>query len=313
MDFPITDLMDEDACYSKLVQWLHPQGLACPRCGRSDRMAVHRRGRPPVLDFRCGLCRRVFNAFTGTSLHGVKRRPSELVLIVRGFAQGVPTAQLARELECDRSELLKLRHRLQDAAFGGRDREPLGDAVAEADEAYQNAGEKGVPHDDPEDPPRRRANKVRGHGTWDNDRPPVCGVAGRESGQIRLTVAGHSDGETLERVVGEATVAEAMMYTDEWGGYNGLPAMGRGHATVCHKRGEWARDDDGDGVREVHDNTLEGLWTGLRNFLRQFRGVSKDYLYQYVAMFEWGYNIKRATPRFLGALLGVRSTTICPT
>lgn len=249
MDFPIADLMDEDACYAKLVAWLYPDGLACPRCHRDDCMVVHRRRRPPVLDFRCGHCHRVFNAFTGTSLHGVKRRPSELVLIVRGIAQGVPTAQLARELECDRSELLKLRHRLQDAAFRGRDREPLGDAVAEADEAYQNAGEKGVPHDDPEDPPRQRANKARGHGTWDNDRPPVCGVAGRESGQIRLTVAGHSDGETLERVVGEATVAEAMMYSDEWGGYNGLPTMGRGHATVWHKRGEWARDDDGDGVR----------------------------------------------------------------
>jgi transposase len=234
-----------------------------------------------------------------------------LVLILRGFAQGVPTAQLARELECDRSELLKLRHRLQDAAFRGRDRAPLGDAVAEADEAYQNAGEKGVPHDDPEDPPRRRANKVRGHGTWDNDRPPVCGVAGRESGQIRLTVAGHSDGETLEHVVGEAKVAGTMMSTDEWGGYNGLPALGRGHATVCHKVGEWARDDDGDGVREVHDNTLEGLWTGLRNFLRMFRGVSKKYLYQYAAMFEWGYNVKRATSGFLGALLGVRATTTC--
>ena len=81
--------------------------------------------------------------------------------------------------------------------------------------------------------------------------------------------------------------------------------MGRGHATVCHAAGEWARDDDGDGVREVHDNTLEGLWTGLRNFLRPFRGVSKKYLYQYVAMFEWGYNVKRATPGFLRALLGV--------
>jgi transposase len=312
MDFPITDLIDQDACYAKLVQWLHPGGLACPRCGRDDLLAIHRRRRPPVLDFRCGRGRRAFNAFTDTPLHGVKRRPGELVLIVRGFSQGVPTAQLARELGCDRSELLKLRHRMQDAAFRNRDRGALGDAVAEADEACQNAGEEGVPHEDPEDPPRRRANKVRGHGTWDNDRPPVCGVVGRESGPVRLTVAGHSDGETLERVVGEATVAEAMMYTDEWGGYNGLPAMGRGHATVCHKRGEWARDDDGDGVREGHDNTLEGLWTGLRNFLRLFRGVSKEYLYQYVAMFEWGYNAKRATPRFLAALLGVKLTT-CPT
>jgi transposase-like protein len=145
MDFPITDLMDEDACYAKLVQWLHPDGLACPRCHQGDRMAVHRRRRPPVLDYRCGHCGRVFNAFTGTALNGVKRRPSELVLIVRGFSQGVSTARLARELECDRSELLNLRHRLQDLAFRNRDRMPLDDQVLEADEAYQNAGEKRCP------------------------------------------------------------------------------------------------------------------------------------------------------------------------
>ncbi len=97
-----------------------------------------------------------------------------------------------------------------------------------------------------------------------------------------------------------------MVNTDEWGGYNRLPALGLGHATVCHAAGEWARDD---GVREVHDNTLEGLWTGLRNSLRPFRGVSKKCLQQYVALFEWGYSVKHATPTFLRAQLGVRAPT----
>ena len=36
MDFPIAELMDEDACYQKLLNWLHPDGLACPRCGARD-------------------------------------------------------------------------------------------------------------------------------------------------------------------------------------------------------------------------------------------------------------------------------------
>ena len=87
--------------------------------------------------------------------------------------------------------------------------------------------------------------------------------------------------------------------TDEWQGYNGLPAIGRSRSAVRRAAREWARDDDGDGVREVHVNTREGLWTGMRNFLRPFRDVDKKYLYQYVAMFEWGYNVKRATPEFL--------------
>jgi transposase-like protein len=142
MDFPIAGLLDQDACYAKLVGWLHPDGLACPQCGARHGLTVHRRHRAPVLDYRCTACRRVFNAFTGTALQGTRRRPADLVLILRGFAQGVPTAQLARELECDRKELLALRHRLQHLAWRFRDKSRLGDPVVEADEMYQNAGEK---------------------------------------------------------------------------------------------------------------------------------------------------------------------------
>ena len=145
MDFPIADLMDEDACYAKLLKALHPEGLACPRCRRADRISPHRRHRAPVLDYQCESCRRVFNAFTGSALQGTKRRPNQLILIVRGIAQGVPTAQLARELGCDRSELHKFRHRLQEYAHQNRDDDPLTDSVLEADEAYQNGGEKGGP------------------------------------------------------------------------------------------------------------------------------------------------------------------------
>ena len=50
---------------------------------------------------------------------------------------------------------------------------------------------------------------------------------------------------------------------------------------------------------------MEGIWTGLRNFLRRFRGVHKKYLDQYVAIFEWAHNVQAATIDFLRALLGV--------
>jgi transposase-like protein len=142
MDFPLVEFLDEDACYAKLVDLLHPNGLACPRCGARDRLGVHRRHRAPVLDYQCGSCGRVFNAWTGTILHRMQRRPSQILLILRGIAQGTTTARLARELGCDRMKLLRLRHRLQGHACLGLDRNPLGDAQVEADEAYQNAGEK---------------------------------------------------------------------------------------------------------------------------------------------------------------------------
>jgi transposase len=99
--------------------------------------------------------------------------------------------------------------------------------------------------------------------------------------------------------------------TDEWSGYDHLPELNRNHSTVCHTPGqrEWARDDGGDGIREVHHNTMEGIWTGVRNFLRVFRGVSKHSIDQYIVIFECVYNIKEVTEEFLRALLGIKVAT----
>jgi transposase len=105
--------------------------------------------------------------------------------------------------------------------------------------------------------------------------------------------------------VQRATWPKTTVNTDEWPGYGGLAGIGRRHVTVCHAAGEWARDDDGDGIREVHNNTAEGIWTGLRNFLRPFRGVNKAYLYQYAVIFQWRYNLKEVTGGFIRALVGM--------
>ena len=148
MDFPLSGLMDEQACYDKLVPLLHPKGLGCPRCGSTDSFRVHRRDRAPVLRYRCHPnaehpgCGRVFNAFTGTVLEGTDKRPSTILLLLRGFAQGVPTAKLARELNLARQALHGFRKRVQEQARLAFPTTPLPDPITESDEMYQNAGEK---------------------------------------------------------------------------------------------------------------------------------------------------------------------------
>lgn len=118
MDFPLAGSMGEAACSARLVEALHPDGLARPRCG-GDHYGVHRRHRGPVIDYRRRDCRRASDAFTGTALRGTGRTPSALVLILRGIAQGTPTARPARELGRDRMKLLQLRHKPQDRAAAG--------------------------------------------------------------------------------------------------------------------------------------------------------------------------------------------------
>lgn len=143
MDFPIIDLMDPTACYEFLVGTLHPGGLRCPTCRRDDALTVHDRHRPPVFDYRCRHCGVVFNAYTGTPLQKTHRTPGQLVLILRGIWQGTPTAQLARELGCDRKHLLEFRHKLQALAESAASKTGrVAGRETEADEMFQNAGEK---------------------------------------------------------------------------------------------------------------------------------------------------------------------------
>lgn len=153
MDFPIYDLMNPGACYRFLLELLHPDGLRCPTCRRAD-FSPHDRHRDPVIDYRCRDCGAVFTAYTGTPFRKTHRSPEHLVLILRGICQGTPTAQLARELGCDRKQLLALRHRLQGlAGLTARMVGPVTGPAAEADEMFQNAGEKR----DPAPRPRRPA------------------------------------------------------------------------------------------------------------------------------------------------------------
>ncbi|MCB0536965.1 MAG: transposase [Bacteroidetes bacterium] len=115
---------------------------------------------------------------------------------------------------------------------------------------------------------------------------------GRESGQIRLEVCKNTQKSTIQPRIDAGTEKGVAIFTDESNAYNDVKASGRLHLTVVHSAKEYARDEDGDGFCEVHCNTAEGIWTGLRNFLRPFRGVSKYYLHQYVAIFELIHNFK---------------------
>ena len=161
-------------------------------------------------------------------------------------------------------------------------------------------GKKGDEHSDPDDPLRRRANKRRGRATYANDRPLILGTVGRETGQVRLRVVENTKGVTLQAHVHQFTRPEAILNTDEYQSYNGVP---RERDTVCHAANEYARDDDGDDFYEVHCNSVEGMWTNVRNFLRPFKGVHKRYLFGYVAVCEFRRNLKHILPSFISQLV----------
>ncbi len=305
MDFPIQSLIDEKQAEAWVLNHFHSQGLCCPKCQASVSEARNFRktATSGLQVYRCKRCASPYNLYSQTVFAGTQLRPSQVVLLLRGVCQGVSSAQLGRELGLSRQTVLSLRRKLQSSAEQLQPEDALPDAEVETDEMFQNAGEKGDRHLDASDPPRRRGNKRRGHGTYENDRPPIVGTKGRESGLLRLRLVHQTDSVTLSEHVHSFTLPTATVYTDGWRGYNHID---RAREIVVHKDSEWARDADGDGIYEIHTNTIEGVWTTLRNFLRPFRGVHKKFLAGYIAISEFTMNLKSVTVDFISKL--VKST-----
>jgi hypothetical protein len=96
------------------------------------------------------------------------------------------------------------------------------------------------------------------HGTYAHDRPPIISVISRETGEQRFWVCDHADTGTCHAIIADNVPAgSGRLSTDAWQSYRGSHVS---HGTVCHGVHAWARDDAGDGRREVHGHACEGVW-----------------------------------------------------
>ena len=85
--------------------------------------------------------------------------------------------------------------------------------------------------------------------------------------------------------------------------YGRLDAWGYGDKSVKHGLGEYARDEDEDGVCEVHVNTIAGFWSLLRSWLRPHRGISQETLPLDLGLFECVHKVRKRGKALLHSLI----------
>ena len=180
----------------------------------------------------------------------------------------------------------------------------LSDEV-ECDEAYVIAGHKGQPEVVKSKGRKGRQRRLKGkagRGTLEKERPPVFGMIQR-GGQVVINLMANVKQKTIEPFMKDTIVPGTLVYTDEYSIYARLQSWGYGHKSVNHGRGEFARDEDGDGFCEVHVNTMEGFWSLLRSWLRPHRGISQEKLPLYLGFFEFVHNVRKRGKALLGTLI----------
>ena len=291
------------ADYLRQLRW--PAGVTCPRCGSA---AVERRERCDngLQRFTCVPCAgRLGQQFamctdwTSSLFEESKLRPRDWLLVLGLWQLKLNATDMAAAAESQERTAQRCVNVLDGGIYETYHLEPTRqlEHQVEADECYQSAGSQGLPRevDRRAREPRQRGLQLRGRATAETGRPPLLGLVPRRdqtdqdapAAQVSLEVLENVRTATINPIIAAKVKAGAQFFTDEYNIYH-FTAADYDHRTVNHGAGEYARRAP-DGTC-VHGNTMEGMWSGLRNFLDHFRGISQRFLHLRVARYEFLHN-----------------------
>jgi transposase-like protein len=162
--------------------------------------------------------------------------------------------QIAEELNLNESDGPAMAEALRGGIVQRRSNGRMS-GVVECDEVYVVAGHKGRPDQiKGRAPRRRRLQGAPGRGTLEKEKPPIFGMIER-GGAVRIVMLENVQQQTIRPLIEETIEPSTVVNTDEYVIYDALPQWGYVHQSVCHRCGEYARDEDGDGFHEVHVST----------------------------------------------------------
>ena len=242
----------------------------CPMCGGTDKLGPVAARKP--LPHWCGECRRHFSVKTGTVMHRSKIGLQKWAIAIYLWStslKGVSSMRLHRDLNITQKSAYFMAQRLREAwsdSPGGM----LG--PVEVDETFVGGKEK-----------NKHAHKKLKAGRGTVGKMIVVGAKDRETNRVSAAVVDNTDAKTLQDFVGDHAAKGATVYTDDHGGYQGLPFE---HETVKHSVSEYVRD-------QAHTNGIESFWATLkRGYHGTFHHISPKHLHRYVNEFATRHNMR---------------------
>lgn len=226
------------------------------------------------------LCRNTgkrFNVKTGTIFENTKlslRKWFTAIWLVLSNKKGISSLQLSRDIKVTQKTAWYVLHRIRICLIC-KNEGKLSNEV-EADETFVGGKNKN----------RHWSKKVKKcQGRAFKDKTPVLGMVERKGNVIARVIKNTSQKEITPKII-EFVERNAILYTDEWHGYNTVDKM-YFHFCVDHGRGQY-------GIGRVNTNTIEGFWTLLkRGYIGIYHYMSPKHLQRYVNEFVFRYNTRK--------------------
>ena len=264
---------DDETARAWFEAQVWPDGPHCPHCGSLN---VQSGIKHKSMTHRCRDCpnRPMFSLRTGTVMQGsnlgYQTWAIAIYLLTTGI-KGTSSLKLHRDLEITQKSAWFLMHRLRKSFEN--DSEVFSGPV-EVDEVYIGGLEK-----------NKHAKDRKHIGTGGAGKTIVAGLRDRDTKRIHAEVVANTKKPTIHAFLDEHVAANATVYTDEGGGYHGLPYT---HEAVRHGVGEYVRG-------MVHVNGVESFWSLMRRgFTGSYHKISPKHLQRYVDEFAGRHNDREA-------------------
>ena len=259
----IIEILDLFATEDQAVAWFESvRWNATPQCSHCERMARITVANSKRYTYWCGNCRKHFTVRTGTVMESSKL-PIRLWAITMYYVmtarKGISSLQLSKELAITQKSAWFLLHRVREAC------QQTGfklSRVVEVDETYIGGKAKN----------KHASKKAEHKGTGMVGKQAVMGIRERH-GRTKLFPIAEATQPTLQGAIQAHVEPNTLVYTDDHGGYRGLPYP---HETVRHSAKEYVHG-------MAHTNGIESVWALLkRGYYGIYHNFSTKHVQRYV-------------------------------